>query len=197
MVGTAIALNALSGVPLVAGVVIAGVATMLCLAIQLVGVRQLEAFIATLVALMAGCYVAQNVALSPYENPAQTLYGLAVPTIRDMGALFVAISLLGSIVQPHNLYLHSALVQTRLKGPGVAETRSALRWGIFDLALALVCSLFINVSVICVGDFVGSVVPAILADDLSNSPLRTTPQVLTQVRSARSFGSDSSCRPGR
>jgi NRAMP (natural resistance-associated macrophage protein)-like metal ion transporter len=113
VVGTAIAIGLLSNnaVPLWAGVVITGVDTVLFLAIQHFGVRWLEGFIGFLVAIMSACFIVE-VSLAMPDTVA-SLKGLAIPTVPE-GSIFVAVSLVGAVVMPHNLYLHSALVQVAI-----------------------------------------------------------------------------------
>ena len=82
-----------------------------------------------------------------------TLRGLAIPRLADAGAGLIAVSVLGSLIMPHNLYLHSALTLMRTTGPSLDERRRIVRWGVVDLGLAIVVSVFINSSAVMVADY--------------------------------------------
>ncbi|KAJ0075109.1 hypothetical protein Patl1_34739 [Pistacia atlantica] len=111
VIGTAFALNMLFKIPVWIGVLLTGLSTLILLALQQYGVRKLEFLIAFLVFTMAGCFLAELGYAKP--DAKEVLYGLFVPQLKGNGATGLAISLLGAMVMPHNLFLHSALVLSR------------------------------------------------------------------------------------
>jgi manganese transport protein len=154
VLGTAIGLQLLTaqvfgggGIPLVWAVVITGLDVFLLLAIQRLGIRKMEAFIISLVSVIGLCFIVEIFLSKP------SVAGIAggfVPTPLSNGMLFVAVGILGATVMPHNLYLHSALVQTRRveKTPeGIAE---ACRYNFWDSAIALNCAFFVNAAILIV-----------------------------------------------
>ena len=126
LIGTAIALNLLFGIPLVWGVCLTALDVLLVLLLQKRGFRYLEAFILSLLIVIAGCFAVEIV----FSQPAlRDIVAGLVPTseiIRDPQMLYIAIGILGATVMPHNLYLHSAIVQTRRFEPTPAGKREAI-----------------------------------------------------------------------
>ncbi len=148
VIGSAIALNLLFGIPLPAGVCITAADVLLLLALQRFGFRLLEAIIVTLILTIAGCFAVELWMARPALG--EVARGL-VPTARivtDPGMLYVAIGILGATVMPHNLYLHSSVVQTRAHGTDDAGKREAVRFGTIDSTVALMGALFINGSIL-------------------------------------------------
>ena len=148
VLGTAIALNLLFGLSLVAGVCLTGFDVLLILALQRFGFRKLEAFIVTLLIVIAGCFAYELWAAQP--DLAGIAHGL-VPQARiitDPAMLYIAIGILGATVMPHNLYLHSAIVQTRASGEDDAGKRDALRHATIDSNVALMLALLINAAIL-------------------------------------------------
>ncbi|MBI5647314.1 MAG: Nramp family divalent metal transporter [Ignavibacteriae bacterium] len=140
VLGTAIGLNLLFGIPMIWGVLITGVDTMLFLAIQNMGMRKFEAFILSLVTVIGLCFIFELFLSKP------DLAGIAggfVPRLPD-GALYVAIGIIGATVMPHNLYLHSALVQTRSFDASDEGKRQACRFNLIDSSVALNAAFFVN-----------------------------------------------------
>ncbi|KAH7654392.1 NRAMP family protein [Dioscorea alata] len=111
VIGTAFALNMLFKLPVWCGVLITGLSTLLLLLLQQYGIRKLEFFIAFLAATMVGCFLAELGYAKP--APSEVMKGLFVPQLKGDGATGLAIFLLGAMVMPHNLFLHSALVLSR------------------------------------------------------------------------------------
>ncbi|KAJ9692974.1 hypothetical protein PVL29_011892 [Vitis rotundifolia] len=111
VIGTAFALNMLFNIPVWCGVLLTGLSTLVLLALQQYGVRKLEFFIAFLVLTIAACFFVELGYAKP--NSSEVLRGLFVPQLKGNGATGLAISLLGAMVMPHNLFLHSALVLSR------------------------------------------------------------------------------------
>ena len=144
LLGSAVALNLLFGIPLAWGALITAFDVMLILALQHYGIRKLEAVVATLVLTIGACMALEMVLAQPVWSEIVT--GL-VPRL-DADSLFIAIGILGATVMPHNLYLHSSLVQTRRIGAGEAAQREAIRYNFLDTALALNAALFINAAIL-------------------------------------------------
>ena len=146
VLGGAIALNLLFNLPLAWGAVLTGLDVMLIIALQHYGIRKLEAVIAGMVLLIGAC-MAFNVILAAPDWSA--VAGGLVPRLNG-ASLYVAIGILGATVMPHNLYLHSSLVQTRRIERGVVAQREAIRYNFFDTALALNIAFLINAAILIV-----------------------------------------------
>jgi manganese transport protein len=150
VIGTAIALQLLFGIPLIAGALLTALDAFLLLLLVNRGFRLLEAFVISLLIIIAVCFALQIVAASP--PIAQVLRGFVpspqIVTNREM--LYVAIGILGATVMPHNLYLHSSVVQTRAYGQSVEARRDAIRWATIDSTIALTLALFINAAILIV-----------------------------------------------
>ncbi|SAK42946.1 Nramp family divalent metal transporter [Caballeronia ptereochthonis] len=150
VIGTAIALKLLFGIPLIAGALLTALDAFLLLLLMNKGFRLLEAFVITLLVVIAGCFALQIAAAAP--PLADVLHGF-VPSPRivaDREMLYVAIGILGATVMPHNLYLHSSVVQTRAYGKSVEARRDAIRWATIDSTIALTLALFINAAILIV-----------------------------------------------
>ena len=149
VIGTAIGLNLLSGLPILDGCVLTAADVLLVLAMQRLGFRWIEAFVMAMLLLIAGCFVAQMLLAHPDWRAAGT--GL-LPTreiLTQPGMLYIAISMVGATVMPHNLYLHSGIVQTtRQIGPETASRRRVLRLVVADAAIALMMAVLINLSLV-------------------------------------------------
>ncbi len=144
VLGTIIALQLLFGLPLLGGCVITAFDTFALLYLQRWGMRQLEAVILVLVATIGGCFLVQIFQAQPDG------LGMALGLRPSMppGALFVAIGILGATVMPHNLYLHSALVQTRRIGGDNNSQASACKYFLIDSAIALNAAFFVNAAIL-------------------------------------------------
>ncbi|MDX1980462.1 MAG: Nramp family divalent metal transporter [Bryobacteraceae bacterium] len=144
VLGAAIALNLLFGLPLIWGVALTALDTLLILWFTRFGIRVVEAFILALVVIIGVCFLIEIVWAQP---PIAALAGGLVPRLTDK-SLYVAIGILGATVMPHNLYLHSALVQTRQIGETVDAKRTACRFNFFDSVVALNGALLVNASIL-------------------------------------------------
>jgi manganese transport protein len=148
VVGSAVALNLLFGIPLVWGVLITGFDVMLLLAAMHFGFRKIEAIVLTLVTTVAVCFALQLFLSRPELGPLAA--GLFVPSIPDSQAFYIALGILGATVMPHNLYLHTALVQTRDVGETSAGKRAAIRYNTTDTVVALGAAFFVNAAILVV-----------------------------------------------
>jgi len=148
VIGSAIALNLLFGIPLIWGVCLTALDVLLILAFQHRGFRYLEAFIIALVLTIGACFALELILARP--DMAAVARGL-VPTtqiVTNPGMLYIAIGILGATVMPHNLYLHSSIVQTRRIGPDPASKREAIRFATFDSTVALLFAFCINAAIL-------------------------------------------------
>ncbi len=144
VIGSAIALNLLFGIPLLWGVCITAIDVLLILLLQHRGFRWLEAFVIVLVATIGVCFGIELLLAQPAIG--EMARGL-IPTpdiIFDPGKLYIAIGILGATVMPHNLYLHSSIVQTRSFGRTEEGKREAIKYATIDSTLALFFAFFIN-----------------------------------------------------
>lgn len=146
VLGTVIGLNLLFRIPLMWGVVIAALDTLAFLAIQNLGVRKFEAVIMVLITTIGACFLFEVVKSAP--DWSDVAKGFA-PSLPD-GALYVAIGIIGATVMPHNLYLHSALVQSRAYDSSVEGKRQACKFNFFDSVLALNCAFLVNAAILIV-----------------------------------------------
>ncbi len=148
VIGTAIGLNLLFGIPLEIGVVITALDVFLILWLQNKGFRWLEAFVITLLGVIALSFGIQILMADP--DWGQVIRGFAptVEIVRNPEMLYLALGILGATVMPHNLYLHSAIVQTRDYGDTLPEKREALRFATWDSTIALMMALLINASIL-------------------------------------------------
>ena len=144
VLGAAIGLKLLFGIPLLWGVLLTVLDTFLVLWLTRYGIRLVEALILVLVLTVAGCFLVELAFAKP--NVSEMVLGL-VPRLTDQ-SLYVAIGILGATVMPHNLYLHSGIVQTRAYGTSLPEKKSALRFATFDSTFALCFALLINASIL-------------------------------------------------
>jgi manganese transport protein len=148
VLGAAIALQLLFHLPLALGIVASGLQALLALALQARGVRRLEALVASLIVVVAGCF-AVELAMARPDLPAVAAGVIPSPTLlRDPGALYLAIGILGATVMPHNLYLHSRLVLTRSFETSDHGRRRALKLGVIDVVFALSAALFVNAAIL-------------------------------------------------
>ena len=144
VIGAAIALKLLFHIPLALGVCLTGIEVLLILGLQKRGFRKLEAFIASLMIVISLCFVGELAMARPEVSA--ILGGLAPTTniVTDPAMLYLAIGILGATVMPHNLYLHSAIVQTRRFDRSEAGKRDAIRFATLDVVVALTLAIFVN-----------------------------------------------------
>src|SRR5271163_3002716 len=151
VLGSAVALKLLFGLPLLAGVVITGLDVLIVLALQGRGFRIIEAFVIALIATIAGCFAYEIVFAQPVWREAVVGLIPRAEILHNREMLYIAIGILGATVMPHNLYLHSSIVQTRAFGSSVRNRREAIRYAIFDSTLALGFALFVNAAILILG----------------------------------------------
>lgn len=145
VLGMAIGLHLLTGISLAWGVGITALDTFLLLFLQRFGIRRMEAFIITLVAIVGVAFFIEIWMASP--SPYEVASGF-IPRIPDDQALYIAIGIIGATVMPHNLYLHSALVQTRKISRDEKGVRQAIRWNMIDSSIALNLAFFVNAAIL-------------------------------------------------
>ena len=148
VIGAAIALNLLFGIPLAWGVALTALDVLLILYLQDRGFRKLEAFVIALVALIAGCFVFELFIARPYFNALLVGFVPRAQIVSDPGMLYIAMGILGATVMPHNLYLHSSIVQTRSFEPTHEGKREAVRFAFIDSTIALSFAFFINAAIL-------------------------------------------------
>lgn len=146
VIGSAVALNLLAGIPLTWGVLLTGADVLLLLLLINVGFRKLEAVVIALVGTIGVCF-AYNIHLSSPDWAAAGR-GLVVPTMPGGDAMLIALGILGATVMPHNLYLHSSIVQTRAVKRENGSLREAIHHNTVDTAVALGLAFFVNAAIL-------------------------------------------------
>ena len=148
VIGTAIGLNLLFGLPIEIGVILTALDVFIVLLLQRMGFRYLEAFVMTLLAVIAVSFAIQIALADPQWG--EVIRGLAPTTelVTNPEMLYLAMGILGATVMPHNLYLHSAIVQTRAYGKSLPQRQEALKFATIDSTVALMLALLINASIL-------------------------------------------------
>src|SRR4051812_29759970 len=150
VIGAAIALNLLFGLPLTWGVVLTALDVMLVLFLQNKGFRLLEALVVALVATIGLCFLFEMLRAKPDFAGVAAGFIPRAEIVRNRDMLYIAIGILGATVMPHNLYLHSSIVQTRRYAETTAGRREAVRYAFVDSTIALSFALFINAAILIV-----------------------------------------------
>jgi manganese transport protein len=145
VLGMAIGLNLLFGLPLIWGVSLTVLDTLLLLVLQNYGIRKIEAFIIALVVIIGGAFFIEMVLAKP--NMGELVKGF-VPSLPNDQALYIAIGIIGATVMPHNLYLHSSLVQTRRIDSNDKGIWMAIKYNFIDSAIALNAAFFVNTAIL-------------------------------------------------
>ena len=148
VIGTAIGLYLIFGLRLDIGIFVTALDVFLILYLQRLGFRALEAFIIALLVIIAACFAIQIALARPEWGPLLAGFAPRTEIITNPEMLYLALGILGATVMPHNLYLHSAIVQTRAFGQSLPEKRQALRFATWDSTLALTFALAINASIL-------------------------------------------------
>jgi manganese transport protein len=148
IIGTAIGLNLLFGIPLEIGVLITAADVFLILALQALGFRWIEAFVVALLGVIASCFAVQIAMADPDWGAVIRGFAPTIEIVANRDMLYLALGILGATVMPHNLYLHSGLVQTRGYGGTVPEKKEAIKFATIDSTIALCLALVINASIL-------------------------------------------------
>jgi manganese transport protein len=148
VIGTAIGLNLLFGIPLEIGVILTALDVFLILWLQNLGFRWIEAFIVTLLGVIAVCFAIQIAMADPDWGAVIRGFAPTTSVITNPDMLYLSLGILGATVMPHNLYLHSGVVQTRRYGNSVEEKREAVKYATIDSTVALMFALTINASIL-------------------------------------------------
>jgi len=151
VLGSAVALQLLFGIPLLWGVIITAFDVLLILALQGRGFRWIEAFVVSLIGVISLCFAYELLLARPIWGVAASGLVPSTEILHNGEMLYIAIGILGATVMPHNLYLHSSLVQTRSYALDSAGKHEAIRFGILDSSLALGFSFFINAAILVLG----------------------------------------------
>lgn len=150
LLGSAIALQLLFKIPLIWGVCITALDVLAMLALQRKGFRYVEALVITLVSMIGICFAAQIWFARPDAAAIALGFVPSKEILRNPGMLYIAIGILGATVMPHNLYLHSSIVQTRAWQNTPEKKREAITFGTLDSTIALTLALFINAAILVV-----------------------------------------------
>jgi len=148
VIGTAIGFNLLFHIPIEIGVIITAADVFLILALQAFGFRWIEAFVVAMLGVIAVCFAVQIALADPDWGAVLRGFAPTTEIIANREMLYLALGILGATVMPHNLYLHSGLVQTRLYGEAIEEKREAITLATIDSSIALCLALIINASIL-------------------------------------------------
>jgi manganese transport protein len=148
VIGTAIGLNLLFGIPLEIGVILTALDVFLILWMQRLGFRWIEVFVVALLGIIAACFAVQIALANPDWRAVILGFAPTVEIVRNPEMLYLALGILGATVMPHNLYLHSGVVQTRRFGDSVEDRREAIKLATLDSTIALTFALLINASIL-------------------------------------------------
>jgi manganese transport protein len=150
VIGTAIALKLLFGIPLIGGALITALDAFLLLLLMNKGFRFLEAFVIALLIVIAVCFAIQIAAAAPPVAAMLQGFAPSPEIVTNPEMLYIAIGIIGATVMPHNLYLHSSIVQTRAFARSDEGRRDAVKWATMDSTIALMLALFINAAILIV-----------------------------------------------
>jgi manganese transport protein len=151
VLGSAIALQLLFHIPLLVGVILTGADVLIVLALQGRGFRWIEALVITLIFTIAGCFAYEIFFAQPLWREAASGLLPTAEILRNREMLYLAIGILGATVMPHNLYLHSSIVQTRAFGFDSKSKHEAIKFSLLDSSIALGFSFFINAAILILG----------------------------------------------
>lgn len=148
LVGSAIGLQLLFGIPLVWGVCITALDVMMVLFLQGKGFRYIEALVITIITIIGGCFIAEMIFAKPDAGGVLLGYVPSLEILQNQAMLYIAVGILGATVMPHNLYLHSSIVQTRAWEEAADKKWEAIKFGTIDSTVALSIALFINSAIL-------------------------------------------------
>ena len=150
VIGTAIALNLIFGIPITYGVVITALDVLVVLYLQNKGFRLLEALVIALIATVGACFLFEIILSQPPFGEVMRGFVPSPQVVSNPAMLYVAVGILGATVMPHNLYLHSSIVQTRQYDETSEGKREAVRFAFVDSTIALTFALFINAAILII-----------------------------------------------
>ncbi|MBD0381115.1 Nramp family divalent metal transporter [Paenibacillus sedimenti] len=148
VIGAAIALNLLFGIPLIYGVIFTALDVLLVLLLQKKGFRYIEAMVISLIALITVCFVFELIFSRPDFQAVAAGFIPTAQIVTNPAMLYIALGILGATVMPHNLYLHSSIVQTRKFEQTLEGKRSAIKFATIDSTVALMLALFVNAAIL-------------------------------------------------
>ncbi|MBP1963457.1 Nramp family divalent metal transporter [Paenibacillus aceris] len=148
VIGAAIALNLLFGIPLIYGVILTSIDVLLVLMLQKRGFRYIEAMVISLIALITFCFVMELIFSRPDFAAVAAGFIPRTEIVTNPAMLYIALGILGATVMPHNLYLHSSIVQTRKIEPTIEGKREAIKFATIDSTVALMLALFVNAAIL-------------------------------------------------
>ncbi|MEG4507534.1 Nramp family divalent metal transporter [Microcoleus sp. F6_B4] len=148
LVGSAIGMQLLFGIPLVWGVCITALDVIMVLFLQGKGFRYIEALVITIIAIIGGCFIAEIIFAKPDAGGLLLGYVPSLEILQNQAMLYIAVGILGATVMPHNLYLHSSIVQTRAWEEASDKKWEAIKFGTIDSTVALSIALFINSAIL-------------------------------------------------
>ncbi|MEC0228963.1 Nramp family divalent metal transporter [Paenibacillus alba] len=148
VIGAAIALNLLFGMPLIYGVILTSIDVLLVLLLQKKGFRYIEAMVISLMALIVICFVMELIFSRPDFAAVAAGFIPRTEIVSNPAMLYIALGILGATVMPHNLYLHSSIVQTRKIEPTIEGKREAIKFSTIDTTVALMLALFVNAAIL-------------------------------------------------
>ncbi len=148
VIGTAIGLNLLFGIPLEIGVILTALDVFLILWMQRLGFRWIEVFVVALLGIIAACFAVQIALANPDWRGVILGFAPTVEIVKNPEMLYLALGILGATVMPHNLYLHSGVVQTRRFGDSLEDKREAIKLATLNSTIALMFALLINASIL-------------------------------------------------
>lgn len=148
VIGTAIGLQLLFGFSMEVGVMITALDVFLVLALQRLGFRYVEAFVISLLLVIFGCFFVQVTMANPDVGAVMAGFVPTPEILTNPAMLFIALGIIGATVMPHNLYLHSSIVQTRIIGKDDGSKKEAIRMATIDSTLALMLALIVNASIL-------------------------------------------------
>ncbi|WP_059051823.1 Nramp family divalent metal transporter [Paenibacillus senegalimassiliensis] len=183
VIGAAIALNLLFGLPIIYGVMITAVDVLLILLLQNKGFRTLEIFVVILIATIALCFGIDLLLAGPDMGEVALGYVPKLQILQDPGMLYIAIGIIGATVMPHNLYLHSSIVQTRMFDRTSAGKRQAIKFATWDSTIALTFALLINSAILIVAAATFHQAGMTQVADISEAYYMLTPIVGTTLAS--------------
>ncbi|NBD25958.1 Nramp family divalent metal transporter [Paenibacillus glycinis] len=150
VIGSAIALNLLFGIPLVAGVILTVLDVLLVLLLQNKGFRFIESLVIVLIVTIGGCFLIEMFWSQPQVGEVMKGFIPSTEIVSNPAMLYIAIGILGATVMPHNLYLHSSIVQTRQYDQTELGKRQAIKYATWDSTIALFFALFINAAILII-----------------------------------------------